>query len=61
MDMDSLEHDIAIYPDTDQPERFGVSTVGILKALKRFGVRYKKNLKSSKDGSRKKISIVLKG
>ncbi|PPE05569.1 hypothetical protein [Holospora curviuscula] len=63
MDMDCLEHDIKMDPDVDQSARaecFGGSAVGILKALIRFGGGYKKNLKSSKSGSRKKICIVPK-
>ena len=61
IDMERLEHDIKMYPNAyqrERAERFGVSAVGILKALRCLGVSYKKNLKSSKGGSRKKICIV---
>ncbi|PPE03573.1 hypothetical protein HCUR_01000 [Holospora curviuscula] len=57
--MDCLEHDITINPDAYQPEQaehFWVSAIGIAKALRCLGVRYKQ----TKGGSRKKICIVLK-
>ncbi|WP_165780719.1 hypothetical protein [Holospora curviuscula] len=42
IDMDCLEHDITMNPNAYQPERFGVSAVGILKALRCLDVRDKK-------------------
>ena len=61
IDMECLKEDIKMYPDSyqrERAERFGVTSVGILKALRRLGVTYKKNTKSSKSGSRKKICIL---
>lgn len=63
IDMERLKQDIEDYPDAYQYERaqrFGVSQKGIFEALKRLGVTYKKNSKTSQGGSRKTICILPK-
>ncbi|PPE04265.1 IS630 transposase-related protein [Holospora curviuscula] len=62
MDMDCLEHDTryTLVYQLEQAERFGVSPVGIVQALRRLGVRYKKTLKLSKGEFRKKICFLQK-
>jgi len=50
IDMEALAHDVLEHPDAYQYERarrFGVSVQGINYALRRLGVSYKKNAKSS--------------
>lgn len=61
INMDALKIDIEAYPDAfqyERAERFGVSRTGIKHALRRLGVTYKKNSKSSQGGLRKKICIL---
>lgn len=61
INMKALMDDIEAYPDAFQYERaarFGVSRMGIKHAMKRLGVTYKKNPKSPKERSRKKICIL---
>lgn len=61
IDMEALKRDIEQYPDAYQYERaqkFGVTSTGIWHALKRLGVTYKKNLRSSKSGSRKAFYVL---
>jgi hypothetical protein len=53
--MDALREDVINYPDAYQYERavrFGVSQTGIVAALKRVGVSYKKNTRLSKGRTR---------
>jgi transposase len=60
IDMDALREDVIKYPDAYQYERairFGVSQTGILAALKRLGVSYKKNMCSSKGRTRCEIIV----
>ncbi len=60
INMDVLKADIEEYPDAYQYERakrLGVSQVGILRALRRLGVTYKKNTQASQGGSRKTICV----
>ena len=55
IDMDLLKKDIELYPDAyqyERAERFGVSQKGIFEALRRLGITYKKNSKSSKSQRR---------
>ncbi|PPE03596.1 hypothetical protein [Holospora curviuscula] len=58
--MDCLEHDITIYPDAHQPERFGGSAVGVLKALRRLDVRDKKTLNHPKVDPEKRSVLYQK-
>lgn len=61
IDMEALKRDIEEYPDAYQYERaqrFGVTATGIWHALKRLGVTYKKNPKSSQSRSRKALYIL---
>lgn len=58
---DALIEDIQKYPDSyayERAERLGASRTGIQDAMKRLSVTYKKNTKSSKSGSRKKICVL---
>ena len=58
---EGLLDDIKKYPDSysyERAKRLGVSASGIRYAMKRLQVTYKKNPKSSKSGSRKKIYIL---
>jgi transposase len=60
IDMEALKKDVEAYPDAYQYERakrLNVSPMGIAHALKRLGVTYKKNPKSSTSEFRKKICI----
>lgn len=60
IDMQALTQDVARYPDAYQYERarrFGVSEKGIGHALRRMGVTYKKNSKSSK-GRRRRAAYI---
>nr|WP_243397259.1 IS630 transposase-related protein [Holospora curviuscula] len=57
IDMERLEHDIKMYPNAyqrERAERFGVSAVGILKALRRLGESYKKTLNHPKKDPEKR-------
>ena len=59
--LESLQEDVAKYPDAYQHERakkFGVSTNCIWRALKRLGITYKKKPSPPQSGSRKKIYIL---
>jgi len=61
IDMEALKRDIEAYPDAYQYERanrLNVSRMGISHALKRLGVTYKKNPKSSTSQSRKTICFL---
>lgn len=61
IDMEALKKDIEAYPDAYQYERakrLNVSPMGIAHALRRLGVTYKKNPKSSPSKSRKTICIL---
>ncbi len=61
IDMEALKKDIEAYPDAYQYERanrLNVSRAGINHALKRLGVTYKKNPKSSTSQSRKTICLL---
>lgn len=61
LDKDELKRDIEDNPDSYNHERakkFGVSTSGIRYAMKCLGVSYKKNSKTSKEGSRKKVYVL---
>ncbi len=63
IDVVELRKDIEEYPDSycyERAQRLGASTTGIRDAQYRLGVSYKKNTKSSKSGSRKKIYILPK-
>jgi transposase len=63
IDMEALQRDIELYPEAYQYERaqrFEVSQKGIYEALKRLGVTYKKNAKTSQGRSRKTICILPK-
>ena len=51
-----LKEDIKAYPDAyyyERAKRLGVSVTGIHKAMKRLGITYKKNTKSSPGVSRR--------
>ena len=55
IDMDALKHDVEKCPDDYQWERalrFGVHQATIYYALKRLGIRYKKNTTTSKSQRR---------
>lgn len=61
IDMDALRKDIEQYPDSycyERAARLGASPTGIRDAGYRLGVSYKKNLKPSQDGLRKKVYIL---
>ena len=61
IDYEALKRDIQDYPDSYSYERglrLGVSASGIRYAKKRLGISYKKNTKSSKSRSRKKIYLL---
>ena len=61
INMEALREDIKNYPDAfqyERAERLGVSKTGIWHALKRIGVSFKKNPKSSQSGSRKTRCIL---
>ena len=61
MDMEALKQDVQKYPDAylkERAERLRVSHNCVWHALKRLNVTYKKNSKSSKSGSRKKIYVL---
>lgn len=61
IDMEALKKDVEAYPDAYQYERakrLNVSQMGIGHALKRLGVTYKKNPKSSTSEFRKTICIL---
>jgi len=61
IDMEALKEDIKLYPDAyhyERAERFGVSTNGIVYALRRLGVTYKKNPQASQGGSRKTLYLL---
>jgi transposase len=63
IDNEVLKQDIQNYPDSysyERGRRLGVSASGIKHAKKRIGVTYKKNTKSSKSGSRKKVYVLPK-
>lgn len=58
---EDLLDDIEKYPDSysyERAKRLGLSPSGIRYAMKSLKVTYKKNPKSSKSGSRKKIYIL---
>ncbi len=60
---EALIEDIKRYPDSygyERAERLRASRTGIQDAMKRLSVTYKKNSKSSKSGSRKKIYVLPK-
>jgi len=61
IDEQLLKQDIIENPDSYLPERakkLGVSKSGLHDAMKRLRISYKKNTKSSKSGSRKKIYVL---
>lgn len=61
IDMEALKKDVEAYPDAYQYERakrLNVSPMGIAHALKRLGVTYKKNPKSSTSEFRKTVCIL---
>ncbi len=61
INMEALKKDIELYPDSycyERARRLGASASGIRDAQYRLGVTYKKNSKSSKSRSRKKIYIL---
>lgn len=61
LDMGALKEDIEKYPDAyqyERAERLGVTRAGIWHAIKRLGVTYKKNPKSSKGEPRKTLCIL---
>jgi transposase len=63
IDTEALKKDIQDYPDSysyERARRLGVSASGIKHAKRRIGVTYKKNLKSSESGCRKKIYVLPK-
>ncbi|WP_339051860.1 IS630 transposase-related protein [Candidatus Lariskella endosymbiont of Epinotia ramella] len=63
IDVVALKKDIEEYPDSycyERAARLCASTTGIRDAQYRLGVSYKKNSKSSKSGSRKKIYVLPK-
>ena len=56
IDMEKLKQDVKDYPDAyqyERAERLSVSSNKVLYALRRLGITYKKNSKSSQSGSRK--------
>lgn len=61
INMNELSEDIEKHPDHYNRERairFNVSTTGIRNAIRRLGVTFKKNSKSSKSRSKRKIYIL---
>ena len=55
IDMEAFKQDVEIHPDSylhERAERFGVTAMGIWHAIKRLGVTYKKNPKTSKSQRR---------
>ena len=61
IDMEALRRDVEAYPDAYQYERakrLNVTPMGIAHALRRLGVTYKKNPKSSTSKSRKTICLL---
>lgn len=61
IDAEELKKDIEEYPDSycyERAARLGVSATGIRDAQYRLGITYKKNSKSPKGGSRKKIYVL---
>jgi transposase len=60
INMEALKEDVIKYPDSYQYERakrFKVSRTGILNALRRLGVTYKKNSKASKSERKRTASL----
>lgn len=58
---EALIQDILDHPDSyshERAKRLGITASGIKYAIKRLGISYKKNTKSSKGGSRKKIYVL---
>lgn len=63
IDMEVLRKDIELYPGSycyERAARLGVSPTGIRDAQYRLGVTYKKNSKTPKGGSRKKVYLLPK-
>ena len=63
IDMEALKEDVERYPDgyqTERAERLGVSKTGIAYALKRLGISYKKNTKSSQGQRRREAYLPRK-
>jgi transposase len=63
IDMEALKKDVEEHPDSylhERAKRFKVSAMGISWALKRLGVSYKKNAKSSKGQSRRQTILPRK-
>jgi transposase len=61
IDMEALKRDIESFPDSyyyERAARLGAKRSGIGDAMRRLGVTYKKNSKSPKSGSRKKIYLL---
>ena len=61
IDMEALKRDIESFPDSyyyERAARLGAKPSGIGDAMRRLGVTYKKNSKSPKGGSRKKIYLL---
>ena len=61
IDMDALKKDVELYPDGyiyERAERLRVSRTCIWNALKRLGVTYKKNSKTSQGRSRKTFCFL---
>jgi transposase len=61
IDMEALKQDVERYPDAyqfERAERLGVSDGCIFHALKRLGITYKKNSKSSQSGQRKTLCFL---
>jgi transposase len=61
IDMEALKKDVEAYPDAYQYERakrLNVTPMGIAHALRRLGVTYKKNPKSSTSKPRKTICLL---
>lgn len=61
INMEALKKDIEKYPDSycyERAQRLGASSSGIRAAKHRLGVTYKKNPKTSKGRSRKKIYVL---
>ncbi|MDP8034611.1 IS630 transposase-related protein [Pasteurella atlantica] len=62
IDMDALLKDVELYPDAyqyERAERFGVTQRAIGFALKRLGISYKKNTKTSQ--SKRRCSYQISG
>ena len=60
IDMEALKRDVELYPDAYHHERalrFNVTEGGIRKALKRLGISYKKNTKTSQGQRRRTASL----